>query len=174
MKKYSNFKRFIENSIIVSILFLLIYGVYTLVDRFYLKIYLKTVETDNIDENIIIKPVKINTTEVNIAEANTTQVVVNKTEDKIEILKIFLKNTKEQINSQIIRDTNLSSDMNLSNKLKFKVTILKDGNYERLQYISGDKELFNKNKDNILTVFPVHIADEIKDQFPRYFRMDIK
>jgi len=85
-------------------------------------------------------------------------------------LYIFLANTKQKVYNSI--DWSKANKDIQDNFLKIRVTILKDGNYEQLIFVDGDKELFEANKQNITKIFPLIIKDDIKDDFPRYFRMN--
>jgi len=88
------------------------------------------------------------------------------------ILRSFLRNLKFNIARNIVKRDDLNST--ISQELKIRITVLKDGSYEELIFVSGDKVLFDINKENILKVFPLHIEDSIKDDFPRYVRLSIK
>ena len=87
-------------------------------------------------------------------------------------LRNFLRKLKFDIASNI--EKNEVNDSSESQKLKLRITVLKDGNYEALHFVNGNKELFDKNKKNILKVFPLQISDSIVNDFPRYVRISIK
>ncbi|MGB5867604.1 MAG: hypothetical protein WBG69_07010, partial [Arcobacteraceae bacterium] len=88
------------------------------------------------------------------------------------MLKTFLNNLESQLKSSIVlqNDSNTTKDVR---NLRFRVTILKDGSYEQLTFVDGDKDLFDQNEENILKNFPVIIDEKIKDEFPRYIRINI-
>jgi len=88
------------------------------------------------------------------------------------ILRSFLRNLKFEMASNIVKRHDINET--ISQELKIRVTVLKDGTYEELLFVSGDKKLFEMNKENIAKVFPVRIDDKIKDDFPRYVRISIK
>lgn len=90
----------------------------------------------------------------------------------LELLRKFLRDLKFNIASHIIKRDDLENST--SQKLKIRVTILPDGNYEKLTFISGDEVLFEQNKENIIKLFPVKVDDKIKADFPRYVRLTIK
>lgn len=105
-----------------------------------------------------------------------TDTIIEKAKKKFinkELLNIFLTTTKMSINNKIVGNETIDN-LGQIIYLKIRVTILKDGSYEHLKYIGGNKELFDINKENIVQVFPVQIDEKIQDQFPRYFRTDIK
>jgi hypothetical protein len=86
----------------------------------------------------------------------------------LKILRAFLIETQYKIRNHII----YSNDLNKTSRfLKLKITILKDGNYEQLTFVDGNKELFDLNKENFVKIFPLTIDEKISDDFPRYFRM---
>ena len=89
----------------------------------------------------------------------------------LPILRKFLRQLKFNIASKIV---NNNLDLNDAKMLKIRITLLPDGNYEQLTFVSGNKQLFETNKVNILKVFPVEMKEEIKDHFPRYVRVSIK
>ncbi|VAY86855.1 hypothetical protein MNB_ARC-1_1078 [hydrothermal vent metagenome] len=82
-------------------------------------------------------------------------------------LNKFLKTLKNLINNAIDKSVQTTS-------LDIRITILDNGNLEKVTYVGGDKLLFDENKDIIIGLFPVDIHEDIKNQFPRYFRMTIK
>lgn len=88
-------------------------------------------------------------------------------------IELFYKNIEEKIYTNIEKniDRNLIKNGEL---IDIKLTILKDGRYEQLTFVDGNKEYFNLIKDSILQVFPVKINESLKEDFPRYFRMEIK
>ena len=90
----------------------------------------------------------------------------------LTILKTFLRNIKFSIASNIVKRDDINATV--SQELKLRVTVLKDGSFEDLLFVDGDKQLFEMNKENILKVFPVYIDNKIKDEFPRYIRISIK
>lgn len=90
----------------------------------------------------------------------------------LAMLRIFLRNIKFSMAINIVKRDDINET--ISQELKIRITILKDGSYEELIFVSGDKILFDMNKENILRVFPVFIDDKIKDDFPRYVRISIK
>ncbi len=85
----------------------------------------------------------------------------------------FYKTIRDKINANIAKnvDKNLSKNGEYAN---IKLTILKDGRYEQLIFVDGDKEYFNLFKPSIIEVFPIKIDDSLKNSFPRYFRMKIE
>ncbi|PIF03458.1 MAG: hypothetical protein CSA86_05625 [Arcobacter sp.] len=74
--------------------------------------------------------------------------------------------------------SNIQSSVDKSNipaqSVKIRITILKDGNYEQLKFMGGNKQYFNAIKSSILEIFPVKIDKNIINKFPRYFRMTVK
>lgn len=104
---------------------------------------------------------------------------IEKVEKKVDLklLRAFLIETQYKIRKNIIYPVNINNDINETKQnrtLKFKITILKDGTYEQLTYVSGDKDILKKNRENILKVFPLVIDDKIVGDFPRYLRIKIK
>ena len=85
----------------------------------------------------------------------------------------FYKTIRDKINANIAKnvDKNLSKNGEYAN---IKLTILKDGRYEQLIFVDGDKEYFNLFKPSIIEVFPIKIDDSLKNSFPRYFKMKIE
>ncbi len=74
--------------------------------------------------------------------------------------------------------SNIQSNVDKSNipaqSVKIRITILKDGNYEQLKFMGGNKQYFDAIKSSILEIFPVNIDKNILNKFPRYFRMTVK
>lgn len=87
----------------------------------------------------------------------------------LKVLKSFLKDIKLKVNDVIqFDDTNSSKNI-----LHIRVTVLKDGSFEQLKFVDGNKELFDKNKNNIESIFPLQIDQKIIQDFPRYVRIKI-
>lgn len=111
---------------------------------------------------------------------NIQPIVEKKIEPKPEIieekkvdhkmLKTFLDDLELKLTNSIVQNI----DSNETKSLRYRITVLKDGNYEQLTFVGGDKVLFEENQDNIIKVFPVTIDEKIKDEFPRYIRLNIK
>lgn len=97
---------------------------------------------------------------------------VQDSEEKIRV-EAFYKPIREKIYSNI----NSSIDKSMVKNGEFiniKLTILKDGRYEQLTFVDGNKEYFELVKPSITKVFPIQIEDSVKNSFPRYFRMKIE
>jgi len=146
-------------------------------------------ESNNVEKILTIKqPIKetIEVIEENIIPASIVENKIIKEVppivDKIEIkkeknvdlvkLRTFLRDLKFKIATNIVKRDDLNES--ISQKLKIRVTVLKDGNYEELTFVNGDEKLFEMNKENIINIFPVQIDEKIKDDFPRYVRISIK
>ncbi|RLA83815.1 MAG: hypothetical protein DRG78_03280 [Epsilonproteobacteria bacterium] len=190
-------KSFFEDTSIIAIVLAVIYGIYYLYSNYDVETKVKPPIKEEIKKEIIDKkivkiektePIKPQTIESKIkkkAKIIDKEIVVKKTIIKEEIivkkeknvdlklLRSFLIETQYKIRNNIVypSDTNKTKE-NLF--IKVKVTILKDGSYEQLKFVDGDKEMFESNKENILKVFPLVIDKKISDDFPRYFRMTIK
>lgn len=97
---------------------------------------------------------------------------VQDSEEKIRV-EAFYKPIREKIYSNI----NSSIDKSMVKNGEFiniKLTILKDGRYEQLTFVDGNKEYFELVKPSITKIFPIQIEDSVKNSFPRYFRMKIE
>ncbi|MDX9961119.1 MAG: hypothetical protein RBS32_06595, partial [Aliarcobacter sp.] len=88
--------------------------------------------------------------------------------DQKDQVELFYETIREKINKNIE-----TTPANEGEYINIKLTILKDGRYEQLILADGNKEYFEKIKSSITKVFPVKIDDNLKDSFPRYFRMKI-
>jgi len=133
----------------------------------------------NVEEQIDIN----NTTskiQPTIEDVNISSETLPKIEEKttaketldVTLLRDFLKNLKSKLRKSIVQNSELNVTKN--QKLRFRITLLKDGNYEQLTFIGGDKELFETNKENILRNFPVEIDSSIQQEFPRYIRINLQ
>ena len=98
----------------------------------------------------------------------TTEISPTQEEDKAKI-ELFYEQIRAQINSNI--DKSL-----IQNKeaVSIRLTILKDGRYEQITLTEGNKENFELIRPSITKAFPVKIDDNLKANFPRYFRMKIE
>ncbi len=121
---------------------------------------------------IISNTVKKDTNISNPAKEINTNTIISKKEQK-QIINLFLKTTKNKINSNIKQLSSIKIK-EASGFVKIRITILKDGNFEHIKFINGNFEYFNFIKSAIVKAFPIKIDKKIDDQFPRYFRMEIK
>ena len=102
----------------------------------------------------------------------TSTKISNDTESKKSLkednLSLFYKNIEDQINKKLEKSPPENGTF-----INIRITILKDGKYEQLILVDGDKNYFDKVKSSISKVFPLKIEESLKDNFPRYFRMEI-
>lgn len=103
-----------------------------------------------------------------IESSKPTESNINLTDEKAKI-ELFYQNIRGQINSNIDKSTLKSGEF-----INIRLTILKDGRYEQLTFIEGNKEYFELVKPSINKTFPIEIPNDIKNNFPRYFRMKIE
>jgi hypothetical protein len=105
---------------------------------------------------------------VEIEEKPEVQVIDEKAK-----VALFNQSIEEKIYSNIEKnvDKNLIKSDDFTN---IRLTILKDGNYEQLTFVDGEKKYFNLIKSSIIQSFPVEIDKSIQNNFPRYFRMKVQ
>ncbi|QKF59159.1 hypothetical protein ACNSOO_08555 [Aliarcobacter lanthieri] len=84
----------------------------------------------------------------------------------------FFHNFEKKVLSNIDKNVDKSNFIK-GESLSIRITILKDGRYEQLTLISGNSNYFNLIKNSIEQVFPLKIEDNLKINFPRYYRMKI-
>ena len=103
-----------------------------------------------------------------ISTANTS----SELDDKARV-ELFYEQIRAQINSNIEKnvDKNLLKDKEAIN---IRLTVLKDGRYEQITLMEGNKDTFEAIRPSITKAFPVKIEDSLKASFPRYFRMKIE
>lgn len=100
-------------------------------------------------------------------EKQTAQVNSNET------IELFYKNIENKINTNISKNLNKKTLDSLG-EINIRITILKDGKYEQLTLMSGDKNSFDSIKSSVLKVFPLTMPENLKENFPRYFRMKVE
>ena len=190
-------KSFLEDTTIVLVLAVAIGGAYFIYDKFFEKN-----DSEKFVEKIQkIIPVEINTTnsiilpsekieeikeiekpldtqiELSIPEKikppKNTEIPQKETQIDRKRLKTFLEDVKVDIKNNIVQ-ANDENNTESTQGLRFRITILKDGNYEQLTFVNGNEELFNANQENILKIFPLSIDNTIEEAFPRYIRFTIK
>ena len=122
-------------------------------------------KVENKIEAIKIEPLKI---EKNTSETTTAQ----DSDEKIKI-EAFYSTIREKIYANINKNVDKSLIKN-GEFVNIKLTILKDGSYEQLTFIEGNKEYFELFRSSIKDAYPVKIDDSLKNSFPRYFRMKIE
>lgn len=138
------------------------------------------VETDLIPENKIIpetskeNSIKKEIIEPKVIESSKPVVETNSdltpnlTDEKAKI-EAFYQTIREKINSNIDK-----SSLKNGEYINIRLTLLKDGRYEQLTFMDGNKEYFELVKPSIYKAFPVVMPNDLKNNFPRYFRMKIE
>ena len=135
-------------------------------------------EEEKKDEKLIIEE-KIQNEDKEEVEKNKETSLIEETKvvKKVESSDIAEKDNVELF-FEIIREKiykNIeATPINNGEHINIRVTILKDGRYEQLTLMDGNKEYFELIKPSIYKVFPVKIDDSLKENFPRYFRMKIE
>ncbi len=130
---------------------------------------------ENIDTNTTLEIQKSKEVLENIQpivekKAEPKPEIIKEKKVDLKMLKTFLDDLELKLTNSIVQNI----DSNETKSLRYRITVLKDGNYEQLTFVGGDKVLFEENQDNIIKVFPVTIDEKIKDEFPRYIRLNIK
>jgi len=197
-----NKKAFYEDMFIIAIILGVIYGIYSLFssDKEIVKKEI-AVKVIQIDKNETIKNEKnkdINNTKIKIISKDE-KVLTSKISSKIEIKKNKstkavkiqedIKKEKKVNNVQKIELTTKKLYANLKKQIyknikgikynssilstKVKLTILKDGRYEQIVFVSGDRVYFNNIQSSIAKIFPIKIEEQLREKFPRYFRLEI-
>lgn len=129
------------------------------------KIVPETSKEDSIKKEII-EPKVIESSKP-VVETNSDS-TTNLTDEKAKI-EAFYQTIREKINSNIDK-----SALKRGEYINIRLTLLKDGRYEQLTFMDGNKEYFELVKPSIYKAFPVVMPNEIKNNFPRYFRMKIE
>lgn len=130
----------------------------------------EAVQKEKIEEQIKekIEPVKVEKPSTETPNVQTTQELDEKA--KVEA---FYSTIREKIYANINKNVDKSLIKN-GEFVSIKLTVLKDGNYEQLTFIEGNKEYFELFRSSIKEAYPVKIDDSLKNNFPRYFRMKIE
>ncbi|MDD3007973.1 MAG: hypothetical protein PHQ70_03775 [Arcobacter sp.] len=126
------------------------------------------VEKKEITEKIETKPVVAEIVEKPIEKTEKVEKTEQIDDEKVKV-EAFYQTIREKINSNIDK-TNLKT----GEYVNIRLTILKDGRYEQLTFMDGNKEYFELVKPSIYKAFPVQIETSMKNNFPRYFRMKIE
>lgn len=137
-------------------------------------------EEEKKDEKIIVEEKIHNEDKVEkIVEKNQEASLTQKTEvaKKVESSDIIEKDNIElffeTIREKIYKNIE-TTPINNGEHINIRLTILKDGRYEQLTLMDGNKEYFELIKPSIYKVFPLKMDDSLKENFPRYFRMKIE
>lgn len=147
----------------------------TLTQREQIEEVINTKDTPAIEETI--EPIK--ETSETLATVKEDKTVLSEEKPAVELsdekakMVLFNQSIEEKIYSIIERnvDKNLIKNYDYAN---IRLTILKDGTYEQLTFIDGNKNYFNLVKSSISQAFPVEMDSSLKNNFPRYFRMKIQ
>lgn len=191
-------KSFLEDVFILFILGIIIYFIYSFFFSTEEKVEIvenkttieKKVEVPTIKEII---PTPAVTIPVETPKIEIPQVETPKTENPVETkvntvieekistseitdpkakIELFYKTIKENIYKNIDKNVD-KNKIKTGEHIEFRLTILKDGGYEQLSSIKGDKDYFELFRYSIKEAFPVKIDNSLKESFPRYFRMEI-
>lgn len=141
-------------------------------------------KTQNTQNNEITNEVKkeesIQTTEKVIENKPVENELIEKPAQKDNQLldekakiEAFYQTIRERIYSNIEKSVDKTSLKN-NEFVNIRVTILKDGRYEQLTFMGGNKENYELIKNSIYKSFPIVMDESIKNNFPRYFRMKIE
>jgi hypothetical protein len=147
----------------------------TLTQREQIEEVINTKDSPAIEETI--EPIK--ETSETLATVKEDKTVLSEEKPAVELsdekakMVLFNQSIEQKIYSIIERnvDKNLIKNYDYAN---IRLTILKDGTYEQLTFIDGNKNYFNLVKSSISQAFPVEMDSSLKNNFPRYFRMKIQ
>jgi uncharacterized protein (UPF0333 family) len=95
------------------------------------------------------------------------EVKIVKEEIDLKFLQQFIDDTKHTIKEKIVHKIFKEGEKSF---LSIRVTILKNGSYEQFTFVDGNKKIFDLNKKEIVTIFPLIIDPKIAGDFPRYLR----
>ena len=126
-------------------------------------------------EKPVIKPIIVQAEKITPKEPEnqpTTQIQTQELDEKARV-EVFYKIIRDRIYSNIEKNLNKST-IKSGEFVNIRLTVLKDGKYEQLTLIEGNKEYFELIKPSIAQAFPANIEDSLKQSFPRYFRMKVE
>ncbi len=115
-----------------------------------------------------VEPLKVEKDTTEAINVQTSQEL----EDKAKI-EAFYSTIREKIYANINKNVDKSLIKN-GEFVNIRLTVLKDGSYEQLTFIEGNKEYFELFRSSIKEAYPVKIDNSLKSNFPRYFRMKIE
>jgi len=92
----------------------------------------------------------------------------NSNEDMIKALRSYIKYTIIDV-----RKNAQELDYMENSSIKIRITVFKSGNYRKLTYMSGNRDLMEDVKLALDKTFPKKPNELIKSQFPRYLRFKI-
>ncbi len=126
-------------------------------------------------EKPVIKPIIVQAEKITPKEPEnqpTTQIQTQELDEKARV-EVFYKIIRDRIYSNIEKNVNKST-IKSGEFVNIRLTVLKDGKYEQLTLIEGNKEYFELIKPSIAQAFPANIEDSLRQSFPRYFRMKVE
>jgi outer membrane biosynthesis protein TonB len=135
----------------------------------------EAVQKEQIEEQIKekIEPVKVESVKVEKPSTETPNVQTTQELEEKAKVEAFYSTIREKIYANINKNVDKSLIKN-GEFVSIKLTVLKDGNYEQLTFVEGNKEYFELFRSSIKEAYPVKIDDSLKNNFPRYFRMKIE
>ncbi len=174
-------RNFLENIGVLVVFTGIIYGGYSLFftnesqDEVTQTISIVTKEIKKESINIEKTVIEVKKTQTIEEEVKPKVIIANNAIDKKEqtrLINNFLRSTKDTINENIKQLLNIQTQ-STNGYTKIRVTVLKNGNFEQLKYMGGDKQYFESIKPAIVKIFPINMEERIDNHFPRYFRMQI-
>lgn len=135
----------------------------------------EAVQKEQIEEQIKekIEPVKVEPIKIEKPTTETPNVQTTQELEEKAKVEAFYSTIREKIYANINKNVDKSLIKN-GEFVSIKLTVLKDGNYEQLTFVEGNKEYFELFRSSIKEAYPVKIDDSLKNNFPRYFRMKIE
>lgn len=135
----------------------------------------EAVQKEQIEEQIKekIEPAKVEPIKVEKPTTETPNVQTTQELEEKAKVEAFYSTIREKIYANINKNVDKSLIKN-GEFVSIKLTVLKDGNYEQLTFVEGNKEYFELFRSSIKEAYPVKIDDSLKNNFPRYFRMKIE
>lgn len=127
-------------------------------------------DNDHKDETILLEPKT--TLETKTLEDVKTDENSEEAHHEVSNIDDFFDRFEKKVYSNIDRNFDKTT-FKRGEFVNIRVTILKDGSYEQLTFLNGNSDYFNKVKPQIEEIFPLKIEENLKNHFPRYYRMKI-
>lgn len=127
-------------------------------------------DNEHKDETILIEPKT--TLETKALEDVKTDENSEEAHHEVSNIDDFFNKFDKKVYSNIDRSFDKTT-FKRGEFVNIRVTILKDGSYEKLTFLNGNSDYFNKVKPQIEEIFPLKIEENLKTHFPRYYRMKI-
>jgi hypothetical protein len=121
----------------------------------------------------LVKPIMNEELNVSLKQVDINKSADNKSADNkimIKKLNFLIKTIASKIKNNIDKPAVMENN---ETTIRVRITVLKNGNFINVKYLSGNNTLLSNVESALKKVFPIVLNPIILSQFPRYMRFNI-